>query len=41
MRLHILAVGHARGTPEGALTEDFAARSRAFGKRLGFSSVAI
>jgi 23S rRNA (pseudouridine1915-N3)-methyltransferase len=41
MRLHILAVGHARGTPEGALTDDYAGRARAFGKRLGFSSVAI
>ncbi len=41
MRLHILAVGHGRGTPEGTLTDDYAGRARVFGKRLGFSSVAV
>src|ERR1700753_948789 len=41
MRLLILAVGHSRGTSEGALTEDFVGRAHAFGKRLGFSSVAV
>jgi 23S rRNA (pseudouridine1915-N3)-methyltransferase len=41
MRLLVLAVGNARGTPEGALTEDFAGRCRAFGKRFGVSSVAV
>lgn len=41
MRLHIIAVGQARGTPEGALTEDYAGRARAFGKKLGFTSVAV
>ena len=41
MRLLVLAVGHARGTSEAALTEDFIGRAKAFGKRLGFSSVAI
>jgi 23S rRNA (pseudouridine1915-N3)-methyltransferase len=41
MRLLVLAVGHARGTSENALVDDFLARSRAFGKRLGFSSVAV
>jgi len=40
MRLLILAVGHARGTSEGALVEDFVGRAKAFGKRLGFTSVA-
>jgi 23S rRNA (pseudouridine1915-N3)-methyltransferase len=40
MRLLILAVGHARGTSEGALCDDFVARAKTFGKRLGFSSVA-
>jgi 23S rRNA (pseudouridine1915-N3)-methyltransferase len=40
MRLLILAVGHSRGTSEGALTDDFVGRAHAFGKRLGFSSVA-
>lgn len=41
MRLLILAVGQGRGTPEGALVEDYLGRSRAFGKRHGFTSVAI
>jgi 23S rRNA (pseudouridine1915-N3)-methyltransferase len=41
MRLLILAVGHARGTPEGALSDDFIGRAKAFGKRLGFSDVTV
>ena len=41
MRLLILAVGQSRGTPEGALTEDYAGRSRNFGKRYGITSVAV
>ncbi|HWA30877.1 MAG TPA: 23S rRNA (pseudouridine(1915)-N(3))-methyltransferase RlmH [Rhizomicrobium sp.] len=41
MRLAIVAVGQSRGTPEGALTEDFANRCRAMGKRVGFTSVTI
>jgi len=41
MRLVILAVGQARGTPEGSLCDDYCSRARAMGKRLGFSSVAI
>lgn len=41
MRLVVLAVGQSRGTPEGALAEDFAGRARAFGKRLGFTSVTV
>lgn len=41
MRLLILAVGHARGTPEAALTDDFVGRAKAMGKRLGFSAVTI
>jgi 23S rRNA (pseudouridine1915-N3)-methyltransferase len=40
MRLLILAVGHARGTSEGALCDDFVGRARTFGKRLGFGTVA-
>jgi 23S rRNA (pseudouridine1915-N3)-methyltransferase len=40
MRLLVLAVGQARGTSENALVEDYVARARAFGRRLGFSSVA-
>ncbi len=41
MRLLVLAVGHARGTSENALVEDYIARARTFGRRLGFSSVSI
>jgi len=41
MRLLILAVGHARGTSESALVEDYAGRARAKGKRLGFITVAV
>ena len=39
MRLLVLTVGHARGTPEGALSEDFIGRAKAMGRRLGFSAV--
>ncbi len=41
MRLIVIAAGQSRGTSEGALSEDFAGRARAFGKRLGFTSVAV
>ncbi|HEX3811017.1 MAG TPA: 23S rRNA (pseudouridine(1915)-N(3))-methyltransferase RlmH [Rhizomicrobium sp.] len=41
MRLVIIAVGHARATSEGALTEDFVGRAKAQGKRLGFTNVQI
>jgi 23S rRNA (pseudouridine1915-N3)-methyltransferase len=41
MRLLVLAVGNSRATPEGALTDDFAGRSRAFGKRYGITSVTV
>ncbi|MGB8365401.1 MAG: 23S rRNA (pseudouridine(1915)-N(3))-methyltransferase RlmH [Rhizomicrobium sp.] len=41
MRLLVLAVGHARGTSENPLVEDYIARARTFGRRLGFSSVAV
>jgi len=41
LRLLILAVGQSRGTPEGALTEDYAGRSRNFGKRYGVTSVTV
>jgi 23S rRNA (pseudouridine1915-N3)-methyltransferase len=41
MRLLVLAAGQSRGTAEGALADDFAGRARAFGKRLGFTSVAV
>jgi hypothetical protein len=41
MRLLVLAVGHARGTSEGALIDDYIARANAFGKRLGLSSTTV
>jgi 23S rRNA (pseudouridine1915-N3)-methyltransferase len=41
MRLLILAVGHARGTSEAALCDDFCARAAGTGKRLGFPAVAV
>ena len=40
MRLLILSVGNARGTQEGALTDDFIHRASQMGKRMGFQSVA-
>jgi len=39
MRLHILAIGHARGTSENELTEDFVGRAQAMGRRMGFAAV--
>src|SRR5438128_2529901 len=41
MRLLILAVGHARGTEEGALSDAYCGRAATMGKRLGFPGVAI
>jgi 23S rRNA (pseudouridine1915-N3)-methyltransferase len=41
MRLLILAVGIARSTHEGLLTEDFCTRAVNMGKRLGFTSVSV
>jgi 23S rRNA (pseudouridine1915-N3)-methyltransferase len=41
VRLLVLAVGNARGTPEGALTDDYAGRARNFGKRYGVTSVTV
>ncbi|MBI1328973.1 MAG: 23S rRNA (pseudouridine(1915)-N(3))-methyltransferase RlmH [Alphaproteobacteria bacterium] len=41
MRLHILAVGVARGTPEGSLTDDYIGRAKAIGKRAGFTNVEV
>jgi 23S rRNA (pseudouridine1915-N3)-methyltransferase len=41
MRLLVLAVGLARGTHEGALCDDFCARSAAMGRRLGFPAVTV
>src|SRR5258708_37182752 len=41
MRLTVLAVGQARGTSEGGLTDDYIARAAALGKRMGFSRIAV
>src|SRR5450432_1895377 len=41
MRLHVIAVGNARGTSEEALTEDFAGRSLQIGRRMGISAVMV
>jgi 23S rRNA (pseudouridine1915-N3)-methyltransferase len=41
VRLLILCVGQARGTSEGALTEDYVVRAANMGRRLGFSDVAV
>lgn len=41
MRLLILAAGHARGTPENTLTDDFVGRAKAMGKRLGMTNVTV
>jgi 23S rRNA (pseudouridine1915-N3)-methyltransferase len=41
MRLTVLAVGHARGTPEATLTDDFVGRAKAMGRNLGFSAASV
>ena len=41
MRLFILAVGHARGTSEGALCDEFLDRAVKMGRNMGFPAVAI
>ena len=41
MRLLILAVGNARGTSEGALTDDFVTRAKNMGRRMGVPDVAV
>jgi 23S rRNA (pseudouridine1915-N3)-methyltransferase len=41
VRLHILCVGHARGTSEGALTDDFVGRAIKTGRNLGIADVAV
>jgi 23S rRNA (pseudouridine1915-N3)-methyltransferase len=41
VRLLILAVGHARGTSEGALTDDFVTRTKNMGRRMGVPDVAV
>ncbi len=39
MRLHIIAVGSGRGTPEGPLSEDFLHRATQLGRRMGFPAI--
>lgn len=41
MRLLILAVGNARGTSEGALTDDFITRAKNMGRNMGVPDVAV
>ena len=41
MRLTILAVGHARGSSEGALCDEFRDRAIKMGRNMGFTSVAV
>ncbi|HEY1709027.1 MAG TPA: 23S rRNA (pseudouridine(1915)-N(3))-methyltransferase RlmH [Rhizomicrobium sp.] len=41
MRLHILAVGNARGTVEAPLCEEFVGRAQNMGRRMGFSAVDV
>jgi 23S rRNA (pseudouridine1915-N3)-methyltransferase len=41
MRLWILAIGHARGTSEGALCEDYLDRALKMGRNMGFTAIAI
>jgi 23S rRNA (pseudouridine1915-N3)-methyltransferase len=41
MRLWILAIGHARGTSEGALCDEYLDRAIKMGRNMGFSAVAI
>jgi len=41
MRLLILAVGHARGSSEGALTDDFLTRAKNMGRGMGVPDVAV
>jgi 23S rRNA (pseudouridine1915-N3)-methyltransferase len=41
MRLTVLAVGHARGTHEAALCDDYIDRAVQFGRRLGIPAIAV
>lgn len=41
MRLLILCVGQARGTSEGALTEEYVGRAVHLGRRMGIAEVAV
>jgi 23S rRNA (pseudouridine1915-N3)-methyltransferase len=41
VRLLVLAVGHARGTSEAALTDDFITRAQNIGRGMGFPAIAV
>ncbi len=41
MRLWIVAVGHGRGAPEGALTDEYIDRAAKMGRNMGFTSVLV
>ena len=41
MRLWVVAVGHAKGTSEGALVEDFITRAQKMGRGMGFPAVTV
>ncbi len=41
MRLWVLAVGHAKGTSEGALVDDFVSRAQKMGRSMGFPAVMV
>jgi 23S rRNA (pseudouridine1915-N3)-methyltransferase len=41
MRLSVLAVGHARGTHEAALCDDYIDRSAGLGRRLGIARIDV
>jgi len=41
MRLTVLAVGHSRGTSEGALADDYIHRAAMMGRRMGFTAVTV
>jgi len=41
MRLWIYAIGNMRGTPEGALCDDFCDRARKLGRNMGFAAVTL
>jgi 23S rRNA (pseudouridine1915-N3)-methyltransferase len=41
LRLHILCVGHGRGTSEGVLTDDFLSRAVKMGRNMGFSQIVL
>jgi 23S rRNA (pseudouridine1915-N3)-methyltransferase len=41
LRLSVLAIGHARGTSEGALCDEFLDRAIKMGRNMGFTSVVV